>query len=353
MAANEVLYGFAQLKDGFSRPVSDVGEREVIAAVGVTLESHNRDIQNLIGLFGSTTTQYSEMFRSVAAARMQPMDEYGRPRPIKSSQYSVAFPLQMAATADGWTFVTWEKATVAAVHASLVNQLIADTNWVRSIIMAALFTNTNYTYVDPDKGDLTIKPLANGDTQQYFINGSTAATDTHYLAQANAVGDNDNPFPGIYTELTEHAENTGNPIVFVASAQVAAIRNLTNFVELSDSNINVSPLASTLKSGPNVSYLPGRLIGYVDGCYIVEWVNMPSGYMIAITEGGDDALAFRQDPEPTLNGLILLGREDSPYFERHFYRRIGAGVRNRVRALVQRVGNGSYAIPTGYTAPLA
>jgi hypothetical protein len=45
-------------------------------------------------------------------------------------------------------------------------------------------------------------------------------------------------------------------------------------------------------------------------------------------------------------------REDFPYEEEIWFRRAGFGAWNRVGARVDRIGNGAYAVPTGYTIPM-
>lgn len=350
--ANSVLYGFAQLQDKYGDLVNNVGEEVVAAARALTVEKHNADINQMIQFFGGTTTDYKARFRTMSNARLQPTDEYGRPRKIKPTSYDVAYPLLMGATGDGATFVTAAKMTVGVAQTILATQLNADINWIRSELYAALFTNVTYDFVDEEFGTATIMPLANNDSQTYFKLNGSASTDNHYLAQANAISNTDNPYPGIVSELKEHQENTGDVISFIPTNQVSDTIKLASFLPIGDPNVRQSPLDDQLARTPLGNY-PGKLLGYADGSYIVEWPFLPDNYIISKMTGGDDPVKFRQDKQASLNGLILMGREDAPYSERYFYRRGGFGVHNRVGAVVQRIGNGSYAIPTGYTAPLA
>ena len=62
---------------------------------------------------------------------------------------------------------------------------------------------------------------------------------------------------------------------------------------------------------------------------------------------------MRQYPSTALQGLFTENHSpDGNLHESRFIRYAGFGARNRIAALVYRIGNGSYAIPTGYTAPL-
>jgi hypothetical protein len=80
---------------------------------------------------------------------------------------------------------------------------------------------------------------------------------------------------------------------------------------------------------------------------------LPANYIVSVAVGGIAPLAMRQDPEPELQGFRLGGQIDHyPYFEQQWFRRAGFGSWNRVGACITRVGNGSYAIPTGYGSPM-
>ena len=62
---------------------------------------------------------------------------------------------------------------------------------------------------------------------------------------------------------------------------------------------------------------------------------------------------MRQEPELSLQGFINAGEDgDYPFQATQWLRRCGFGGWNRVGAVVQRVSNGTYAIPTNYTAPM-
>lgn len=354
--ANQILYGFHNLQDLANERVTEVGVSVVETALGQALEEHNRQMDALTGFFVEPTTQFKTRFSSVTAARLQPLDENGRARPIKpSGYYDVAFPLLSGGTAWGYDYVTGQKMTVGEVERTTRTMLMADNRWMRDHILAALFANVDWTFTDPLHGALTIKGLANADTQVYqlFSGGDVGATSQHYLAQAAAIDDGaDNPFPTIYSTLIQHPENSGDVVAFVPSNLVAAIEALATFSPVSDPNIregsNTAVLTGTLGGS-----LPGTLIGYVDKVWIVEWRTLPDSYIIATTTGGDRPIAMREDEEAVLRGFKQVAtRDDHPFYERQYLRRAGFGAWNRVGALVYRIGNASYAIPTGYTNPM-
>lgn len=352
-----ILYGFTNLKDVFAQRVDDVGVAVVNDAIDATIAEHNRQLAALVGLFATPTTEYKIRYRTPVAARLQPLDESGRARPIKlAGYYDVAFPLQEAGTAWGQTYKASKKMTVQEANDILNTLLTADKRWMRDHILAALFTNASWTFSDDQHGDLTVKGLANSDTDTYLVQtgADAGATDTHYLAQANAIDNSNDPFPTIYDELTEHPENSGEVVVLIPSNVKTTVQALSGFYPNTDPNLNAG-MASTTLRGSLGTPLPGVLLGYHEArVWIAEWKSLPSGYMIATTTGGPRPLLMREEMEASLRGFNRVAeRNDHPFYESQYLRIAGFGANNRIGALVQRIGSGSYAIPTNYTSPMA
>lgn len=356
--ANQVAHGFINLQHLFDQRVTTVGIGTVMDAVAASLAEHNRQVDALIGLFCRRTTEFQTRYRSGAAAgRLQPLDQNGRARPIRpAGQYDIAFPLQMAGAAWGANFVTRAKMTVQEANEATTQLMIQDARWIRDHILAALYTNASYTWADDEKGNLTVYGLANSDTTTYNILGGAdaGAADTHYLAQAAAIADATDPYDDLYDDLIEHPENGGEVIALIPSNLRATTTALAAFNELSDARLRVGANTAQVIGTPGVA-LPGSLLGYHNAkVWIVEWRALPSDYIIAVTTQGEKALAMREDPEAELRGFRVMGdRVDEPWWERQYFRRAGFGGYNRVGAAVYRVGNGTYAIPTGYTVPMA
>jgi hypothetical protein len=356
--ANQLLYGFIQLKDLVARRVTEIGVQVVNVAIDQAVAEHNRQIQAILDLFSIRTTEFKEKFNTPTLARLQPLDENGRARPIKPfGQYGVAYPLQDGGTAWGATYKAREKMTVQDANDITATLTMADVRWLRDHILAALFVNVAWTFPDPEHDNLTIEGLANGDTVKYLVQSGSdsGATDNHYLAQAAAIADGANPFPAIYLELKEHPENDGEVVVFIPTNLKASVTGLTNFYPVQDPNIRegagVSVLSGTL--GIPLPSGPASLLGYVDGCWIVEWRSLPDNYMVAITTGGERPLKLREDTVDSLKGFRKVAqRDDHPFYESQYLRIAGFGAFNRVGALVYRIGNASYAIPTNYTSPM-
>jgi hypothetical protein len=357
--ANALLYGFMQLKDLAATRAIEVDPDLLISSIEMTVDEHNREVNALLNLFSEERTVEQLQFNGAAITRNQPVDANGRVRPIKPvAPYTVGFPIWEAGNAWGANRVTNAKLTVQKLN-DLVGQILyGDFAWLRDQLLGTLFDNVGYTFTDPVVGNVAVKGLANSDAVTYAISTSGAdslATDTHYLAQANAIDNSNNPFPTIYTELTEHPENSTEVIAFINSAQAPAVTALTNFVAVQDPNVTPALTAARLNGGLD-SLLPARatLLGRTDKVWIVQWNAIPSTYVVAITAGGTPPLVRRVDPEPELQGFRPIARiEMFPFFQEEWHRRLGFGGWNRVGAVVLRTSNASYAVPTNYGVPMS
>lgn len=358
--ANQVMYGFQNLAEVFSRRVNDVGVPVVAEAIQQTVAEHNRQMNALMGLFVETTTDFKTVYRTPSAARLQPLDENGRARPISfGAKYEVGWPIQSAGTAFGSNYISQIKMTVEDANELTATMLSADFRWMRDHLLSAFLYDGNagggWTYTDEQHGALSVKSLADGDSTTYAVvtGAENGATDDHYLAQAGAIADNANPFPVIYNELAEHPENSGEVVVIVPTNLKASIEALATFYPESDPNLRQGVGVTELRGRLGVA-TPGELIGYVDRCWVYEWRSMVSDYMIAVTTGGPRPIRMRQHPESELQGFqrMMDDRNDHPFYERQWARWAGFGAWNRVGGVAYRIGNGSYATPTNYAPPM-
>lgn len=353
--ANQTLYGFHNLQDVKNSLVDTVGITVVNTAVETAVAEHNRVLNAIMNLFVVRTTEHKVRFKTSVKNRLQPLDENGRARPIKAfGQYDIAFPILSAGSAWGVDYIASKKMTVADAENATRTMLDGDINWMRDHVLAALFAFANWDFEDDKYGTLTVKPLANNDTDKYqlVMGAANQATANHYLAQAAAISDAANPFRTIYNRLTEHPENSGEVIVLVASNLVDEIENLANFKERGDPDVQPGANESVLVGTLNAQ-VPGTIIGKVDKCWIVEWKQLPDDYMVATTTMGERPIAMREDQEAVLQGFTKVAeRNDHPFYESQYLRRAGFGAWNRVGALVYRVGNANYAVPAGYESPM-
>lgn len=361
--ANTNTYGFFNLKDIYTQRISDgSNSKRVMDAITLSVEEYNKTVNGLLDEFVERTTIAKERFELPGSGSLQPLDADGNPKPVNpSGYYDVAYPIQGAGTAWGTNRISRQMMTVEEADRFTADVFIKDADWMVRHVLAALFSNSTWTFTDEvglggtkGLGDLTIQPLANSDSVKYIRKGATdPATDTHYLAQANSISDSDNPFPTIKAELSEHPGNSGPIVSYVASNLVSSVQGLTEFVDKDDPDIN--PGANTDTLSGMISAGPGdQVLGKTkSGVWVVEWGALPSSYMIAKVLGVKP-LKMREYGSPALQGLFPeFYNVDGNHYVNRFLRYCGFGASNRVAALCYRIGNSSYAVPTGYAAPIS
>lgn len=346
---NQIAYGFYNLMDLKDRRVNEVGVDVVADAIDQSVAEHNRNLNAMRDVFAFATTDFKTVYRTPAGARLQPLDEDGRARKIKAAaRFERGLPLYMAGVAWGANYVTREKMTVDEANIATTTLMDADTVWMRDHILAPIFDSAGYTFADPLRGDLSIKGLANSDTETYNVQAGAdvGLTESHYLAQAAAIADGSNPFPVIYQEINEHPENSGKVVAFVPTNLKNSIMALSNFHEKQMGYTRPGANTEVLVQTDGLEG-PGELIGEESGVFIREWRSLPDNYILAVSTGGPKPLAMRQEPESSLQGFKKVAeRNDHPFYENQYLRVAGFGCWNRVAALVYRIGNASYAMPT-------
>jgi hypothetical protein len=349
-------FGFVGYEDLADERVVDGNVRMVNDAIRASLDEHNRQVNAALLELVERTTDYTVRYKIGGAGTLQPLDEWGNPLPVKDvGYYDVAFPIQGGGTAWGDNRVSRALMTVAEADRLTVGMLRRDADWMRRHILATLFDNTTWSFVDEEKGTLTVQPLANNDTVTYLRNNGTLATDNHYYAQAGAIADAANPFPTWLTELKEHPENAGPFVAYIPTNVKAAVQGLANFIDVADPNVNPGILAPTLTNATLVRGFGDEVIGYVDGVYVVEWSFLPDNYGIVVARGAETKpIRMREYPAASLQGLFVENYSpDGNLNEYRFIRYAGFGAYNRTAALAFRIGNAAWANPAGYSTPLA
>jgi hypothetical protein len=154
--------------------------------------------------------------------------------------------------------------------------------------------------------------------------------------------------------------NSGDVIAFIAASLTATVSALATFNSaVIDSRVELGASTDRIRGPIGLPQLPpgASLKGILDdGTIIVEWPALPTDYIIAVTTDGDRPLGRRQFAEAELQGFGPRdpdgNRTDFPYSEFQWQRFEGYGARNRVGAVVQRINNGAYAVPTGFGEPM-
>lgn len=346
----KVAPGFIDVIELENQRVTQVGWDVITGAIEVSARIHSEAMNEMLDALCEEPNEPQEQVEIGARTELQPLEgEYDRPKPVGSLySYQQGYPLEKGGHAFGTGRESRVKMTVGEANKFVLQGLQADANWMIRRILHALFYDSNRTYADKRYGDITCKPLANGDTQEYVLETGATATDTHFLAQAVAIDDSNNPFPTIYDELLEHPENGSVPVVYVSTSLKASIEALTAFTENLDPDIVPGSATDTLSRLPRIPF-GDRVLGKANDCWIVEWRRLPSGYMVAHCEGDDPFIGWRQDETPELRGLFIESYTDGGVLQATgMIRYSGFSVRKRTGALVYYVGGASYVVPTAY-----
>ena len=351
--ANIVPYGFRDMRDLADTAVNEALIPVIDTAIAETVAFHNQEINRMLDFFVRRTTDYQVKFKSPTGARLQPLDEHGRARKIRpAAEYQIGLPIQAAGLAEGATDTTRLLETVGDVMDITATMTIADRNWMADHILAALFNATDWTFPDDRYGDLTVKPIANGDAITYLTKNGQSSTADNINGQAAAIDDANNPFPAIYTRLTKWNVNRGRVVSFIPTNLVDDVEALASFHEPPDANIRDAANTEVL-IGRLPDNTPGEVIGYTNKCWIVHWERLPDNYIISVVTEGERPLAMREYPVAALRGFRRAGqRNDYPYFETQFKRDAGFGAWNRVAADVMEIGDATYDVPTNYESPM-
>lgn len=348
-------FGFVGYEDLADERVLDGNVQMVNDAIAASVIEHNRQVAAALAEMVERTTEYTSRYKLAGGGTLQPLDEWGNPLPVKDAgYYDVAFPIQGGGTAWGDNRVSRALMTVAEADRLTAGALRRDADWMKRHILSAMFDNTSWSYTDEEKGTLTVQPLANGDSVTYVRTNGALAVDNHYYAQAAAIGDAANPFLGWKTELMEHPENAGPYVAYIPTNLKSTVMGLANFIDAPDVNIQPAMTAQSLATNPVDRGFGDEVLGYVDGVWVVEYGLLPDNYGLVVARGAaSKPLRMREYGAAALQGLFTENvSPDGNLNEYRFIRYAGFGSYNRVGAMAFRIGNGSYAIPSGYATPL-
>ncbi|MBN2446343.1 MAG: hypothetical protein JXO22_06450 [Phycisphaerae bacterium] len=346
----KVAPGFIDLIELASQRVTEVGWNVVTEAVELSAQLHTDAMNELLTSICEEPPAVKEKVEIAARTELQPLEgEFDRPKPVGALySYEAGYPLERGGHAFGTGRESRVEMTVAEANKFTLQGLTADATWMKRRILHSVFWNAARSFEDKKVGTVPCVPLANGDAQEYVLRNGDSATDNHYLFQAVAIDNSNNPFPAIFTELLEHPENSGDPVVYVATNLKASIEALSGFVKNENPAIVPGSGTDTLARLPVIPF-GDKVLGMVDGCWIVEWFDMPSGYMFAHCEGDDPFIGWRQHSAPELRGFFVESYSDGGVLQATgMIRYSGFSVRKRTKALVMLIGAGAYTPPAVY-----
>lgn len=353
------IFGMLSLSDTDRLFVNTIGQSAVYEATKTLLDRYNSDLRAALAVFVERqTSDYKIRYKLPGGGRLQRRGGQTDTARVKAyGSWDVAFPLEDFGAAIGGDDVTLAYMSMAEYDRHLKTIMVQDVNTVRFELLYSIFHGATRTFVDPLYGSLTIQPLANGDTVVYppVLGSEAEATDDHYLVAgyaATAISDTNNPFITIRQELEEHfgASTGGDAIaVFIHPDESPETEDLTDYDKVEDRWIR----SGTQTAVPiNLPAVPGRILGRTNGCWVIEWRWIPTGYMLG-THLEEPAPVLERIDEPDTglgSGLQLITREeDYPLESAHYRHRFGFGVGNRLNAVCMEISTDEdYGAPTIY-----
>ncbi len=364
-----VIAELLSIQNGHAAQMAGLDADFVMGALGDVIDYHNTQLNGMLSsLVADTTTKSQRLFFPRLAGKM--LDgQSGANRDIQRivAQYTVGFPLYETYATLEYTQEQWAYLTVEEFERQVLGVLDADKARQRAEIWRALTRSSNVTFTDKINGSITVKPLANNDTDEYpnllGADVSTLITHDHvyhtgFVSSAidATTGHANNIVETLIDDLEEHfgaSEGGSNIVIFAATdvaRDIASIYGAAGkYVAISDRFIQEGANTDTIAGRVNV---PGKLMGRLtDGAWLVHVHEFNSGYAYAQHLDVTPPLTRRVDTVEASQimpyGLhITVAHADNPLRDTTWIRREGYGVSNRLNGVSVRFHATTYADPT-------
>jgi hypothetical protein len=354
------IYAALGIADTDRAYINTLGQALVYEATQELLADYNADLAAAMAVFVErTTTDHKIRYKLPMGGRMQRRGGQARAGAVKAvGQWDVALPLEEFGDAVAGDRVSMAYMTIQEYDRQLDGIMLRSKNTRRHELLRTLFRNDSRSWEDENYGALTLVPLANGDAVVYPpIQGSESeATSDHFLVSgyaASAISDTNNPVRTMVRKLVQRfgaEQGNSNIGIFIHSDQLNLIADLADFEEVTDRFVVLGADGNTLSGLPQ--NVPGRVVGRVDGAWIIEWDWIPTGYLMGIHFGAPRPVLQRVDPAETglSTGLQLVSSDEKYPFEgSQWSDRFGLGVGNRLNGVVMQLkASGSYDIPAAF-----
>lgn len=352
-ASGAIQYGTLSFIDTLAsipQTIVEYGEDRLYQQFQDILDIHNRILQDMTSQLCENTTIRVTRYGSYTKAKFTKANEYSVPTAQKAAITgdNLGFPLDPYEAAVQWTKKYMEKRTVAEMAVTFNAITDGDIDNVYGAIRNAIFTPTNYNFVDAEVDNyvIPVKAFFNADGMYIppdaFNNTYNGATHTHYLATSALTASN---VQSLVDTVMEHM-NTGSALVYINRGNEAAVRALTGFVAYQDSRIIPAQNTVTATQSLAPNNVNNRAIGLLAGAEI--WVKpwIPLNYMFCFNPDFAKPLAFRRPENGNGNLAIEAEWEDYPLRAQAVRREFGVAVWRRQNGAVLYIGGASYVAPT-------
>lgn len=328
---------------------AEFGLDNILAVLNAELEAHNIMMNDMVSSLCEMTTDLQRIYGAGQGGAMVEVDEYGASGTQRGRAGStVGFPLKKFQYNVGWTQRWFQKHTPADMAEVVIAAEKAHRQRVVREIKTAIFTSTNYTYIDHlvKNISLGVKAFLNADSADIPAgpNGETftAATHTHYDGEASLTAAF---LTALINNVVEHGHG-GMVKLAISRTDETAVRALTGFTAYADPRLVYVNTDHTQRTIDN-SRLDNRAIGIFGAAEV--WVKpwAIASYIFAWDDAGPKPLSFRQDEVTAFQGLRIAAELDSHPLHAEFMEAdFGVGVWQRTNGAVLFTTNATYANPT-------
>ncbi|HTG26107.1 MAG TPA: hypothetical protein VK681_39280 [Reyranella sp.] len=320
---------------------------EVLAADNA---NYNAMVQQMLTDLCAVSQDRQRISGSSIGGDSQEVDEFSRaPTQKDAPGVLIGFPLQKFHFAVGFTKQFEKKATPADYAIAQQAQQKADLRRIRYQLQKAIYTPTNYTFVDlnVDKASLAVKAFINADSSNIQDGPNGEAYDgtshTHYDANATLTAA---VLQASINDVVEHGFG-GAVKVFINVADAAAVAALTGFSAYIDPRFSLNANANQPnQERANPARMDNRAIGIFGQAEVWTKPWAIANYAF-VTDTADPRkpLVMRTDPDSA--GLHLEATIESfPLRAEYYEHMFGIGVWNRLNGGVLQFNNASYSAPT-------
>lgn len=328
----------------------DFGIDQLVTVLQTDLEVHNSIMEDLLGEFAEPTFDIFRRQGNSTDGEFNEVDEIGRtPTQKVVAGQTVGFPLRKFQHGIGWTQDYQDRATVQDFAISQINAQKAHRRLVARELKRAIYTATNYTWVDiyaPAAIDVPVKAfwnadgaaIPNGPNGEVFVGSSH----THYLGSATLTAA---ALDSLINTVIEHG--FGSQIrIYINRADEAAMRAVTGFQPFIIADLTTGTAANIpTNANLDTSRLDNRRIGRYGAAevWVKPWAQ--PFYAICLDTGSTQKpLAFRRDV--VRPGLYMAAQIAAfPLIAEYMQAFLGFGVWNRGNGAVLQFNNATYTSP--------
>ena len=353
------LTRFDTLATAYNTTVAQFGEDLAWQAIQDALDAHNQQLNEALSQFVESSTDRLRRYGGPDSMAMEELDEFGTPDAQKiSAGVTVAFPLRFYGIGLQWSRLYFQNAMASEIAAQYVAQQDADVKAIHRELKKALFTATNYTFLDRriDGVSLGVKALVNADSAAIPIapDGTSfnGATHTHYLgataAWPSTTANRATDLNALSSTVLEHFL-AGQLLTLINRAEEASVRAADGFIPYVDARIIQAPggTAQFARGSLDMVNISNRAIGLMgpSEVWVKPWI--PAGYILCVHVGSGGAALVRRTRNGGGGNLeLLFENEVYPLRARALGREFGFGVFNRVAAAALCTTGTSYVTPT-------